>query len=62
MLNDDGLFVTWISPDGAVGREGTVKPGDRLLEVDGHWVMGSTLNEALAVGPVVHVVTASWMP
>ncbi|CAL8100696.1 unnamed protein product [Calicophoron daubneyi] len=47
-LPDDGsIFVTWVAPDGAVSRDGRLKSGDRLLEVNGRWMMGSTLEEAL---------------
>lgn len=47
--NDDGIFVTWIDPNSAIGRDGRLKPGNRLLEVNEHWMMGLTLNEALKV-------------
>ncbi|VDP80264.1 unnamed protein product [Echinostoma caproni] len=47
LSNDGSILVTWVSSDGAVGRDGRLKPGDRLLEVNGHWMMGSTLDEAL---------------
>ncbi|TGZ62957.1 hypothetical protein CRM22_007156 [Opisthorchis felineus] len=58
--NNGSIFVTWISPDGAVGRDGRLKPGDRLLEVNGHWLMGNTLTDALEVfrkaGPTLNLV------
>nr|CAH8832207.1 unnamed protein product [Trichobilharzia regenti] len=47
LANDDGIFVTWVTPDGAVARDGRLKPGDRLLEINGHWLMGLTLDEVL---------------
>lgn len=49
LANDDGIFVTWVSPDGVIARDGRLKPGDRLLEVNGHWLMGVTLDEVLHV-------------
>ncbi|CAH8485244.1 unnamed protein product [Schistosoma margrebowiei] len=49
LANDDGIFVTWISPDGVIARDGRLKPGDRLLEVNGHWLMGVTLDEVLHI-------------
>lgn len=57
LSNDGSILVTWISSDGAVGRDGRLKPGDRLLEVNGHWMMGSTLDEALAVSDLVITVS-----
>ncbi|CAH8447817.1 unnamed protein product [Dicrocoelium dendriticum] len=60
VFNDGGIFVTWISPDGAVGLDGRLKPGDRLLEVNGHWMMGVTLEDSLEVfrraGPTLNLV------
>ncbi|CAH8466087.1 unnamed protein product [Heterobilharzia americana] len=47
LANDDGIFVTWVSPDGVIARDGRLKPGDRLLEINGHWLMGVTLDEVL---------------
>ncbi|CAH8458566.1 unnamed protein product [Schistosoma turkestanicum] len=49
LANDDGIFVTWISPDGVIARDGRLKPGDRLLEVNGHWLMGLNLDEVLHI-------------
>ncbi|KAA3673033.1 protein scribble, partial [Paragonimus westermani] len=49
LSNDGSIIVTWISPDGAVGRDGRLKPGDRLLEVNGNWMMGNSLEEALEI-------------
>ncbi|THD23153.1 Leucine-rich repeat-containing protein 1 [Fasciola hepatica] len=49
LSNDGSILVTWVSSDGAVGRDGRLKPGDRLLEVNGNWMMGSTLDEALSI-------------
>ncbi|CAH8461024.1 unnamed protein product [Heterobilharzia americana] len=43
LANDDGIFVTWVSPDGVIARDGRLKPGDRLLEINGHWLMESPL-------------------
>ncbi|KAK4473445.1 hypothetical protein MN116_002814 [Schistosoma mekongi] len=49
VTNDDGIFVTWVSPDGVIARDGRLKPGDRLLEINGHWLMGVTLDEVLHI-------------
>ncbi|CAH8478652.1 unnamed protein product [Schistosoma intercalatum] len=49
LASDDGIFVTWVSPDGVIARDGRLKPGDRLLEVNGHWLMGVTLDEVLNI-------------
>ncbi|CAH8488459.1 unnamed protein product [Schistosoma rodhaini] len=49
LANDDGIFVTWVSPDGVIARDGRLKPGDRLLEINGHWLMGVTLDEVLHI-------------
>ncbi|CAH8477488.1 unnamed protein product [Schistosoma mattheei] len=49
LANDDGIFVTWVSPDSVIARDGRLKPGDRLLEVNGHWLMGVTLDEVLHI-------------
>ncbi|TNN13041.1 Protein lap4 isoform 1 [Schistosoma japonicum] len=49
LTNDDGIFVTWVSSDGVIARDGRLKPGDRLLEINGHWLMGVTLDEVLHI-------------
>uniref|UniRef100_A0A3P9H5R8 Glutamate receptor interacting protein 1 n=1 Tax=Oryzias latipes TaxID=8090 RepID=A0A3P9H5R8_ORYLA len=43
------IVVTTIRPGGPADREGTVKPGDRLLSIDGIRLHGSTLSEALSI-------------
>uniref|UniRef100_A0A8C9YC75 Glutamate receptor interacting protein 1 n=1 Tax=Sander lucioperca TaxID=283035 RepID=A0A8C9YC75_SANLU len=39
------IVITTIRPGGPADREGTVKPGDRLLSIDGIRLHGSTLSE-----------------
>ncbi|XP_024143106.1 glutamate receptor-interacting protein 1 isoform X1 [Oryzias melastigma] len=43
------IVITTIRPGGPADREGTVKPGDRLLSIDGIRLHGSTLSEALSI-------------
>ncbi|KAM8909064.1 glutamate receptor-interacting protein 1 isoform 3-T3 [Spinachia spinachia] len=43
------IVITTIRPGGPADREGTVKPGDRLLSVDGIRLHGSTLSEAMSI-------------
>uniref|UniRef100_A0AAQ5XKC3 PDZ domain-containing protein n=1 Tax=Amphiprion ocellaris TaxID=80972 RepID=A0AAQ5XKC3_AMPOC len=43
------IVVTTIRPGGPADREGTVKPGDRLLSIDGIRLHGSTLSEAMSI-------------
>ncbi|CAG0884006.1 unnamed protein product [Cyprideis torosa] len=42
-------FVTYITQDGPVGRDGTVQVGDELLEVDGVVLQGKEPSEVLAI-------------
>ncbi|XP_034433603.1 glutamate receptor-interacting protein 1 isoform X3 [Hippoglossus hippoglossus] len=43
------IVVTTIRQGGPADREGTVKPGDRLLSIDGIRLHGSTLSEAMSI-------------
>ncbi|XP_028305052.1 glutamate receptor-interacting protein 1 isoform X4 [Gouania willdenowi] len=43
------IVVTTIRPGGPAEREGTVKPGDRLLSIDGIRLHGNTLSEAMSI-------------
>ncbi|XP_078021171.1 glutamate receptor-interacting protein 1 isoform X19 [Epinephelus lanceolatus] len=43
------IVITTIRPGGPADREGTVKPGDRLLSIDGIRLHGSTLAEAMSI-------------
>ncbi|XP_037551948.1 glutamate receptor-interacting protein 1 [Nematolebias whitei] len=43
------IVVTTIRPGGPADREGTVKPGDRLLSIDGIRLHGNTLSEAMSI-------------
>ncbi|EEB12197.1 conserved hypothetical protein [Pediculus humanus corporis] len=40
------VTITYVKPDGPAAKQGTIKPGDRLLAVDGVSLQGSTLNDA----------------
>ncbi|XP_034018893.1 glutamate receptor-interacting protein 1 isoform X5 [Thalassophryne amazonica] len=43
------IVITSIRPGGPADREGTLKPGDRLLSIDGIRLHGSTLSEAMSI-------------
>ncbi|XP_067346808.1 glutamate receptor-interacting protein 1 isoform X14 [Channa argus] len=43
------IVITTIRPGGPADREGTIKPGDRLLSVDGIRLHGSTHSEAMSI-------------
>ncbi|XP_047246349.1 glutamate receptor-interacting protein 1 isoform X5 [Girardinichthys multiradiatus] len=43
------IVITTIRPGGPSEREGTIKPGDRLLSIDGIRLHGSTLSEAMSI-------------
>ncbi|BHF62714.1 Leucine-rich repeat-containing protein [Sparganum proliferum] len=47
----DGIFVSCVVPGGAVARDGRLKQGDRLLEVNSVWLLGLELQE---IAKVVH--------
>ncbi|VDI41331.1 protein scribble, partial [Mytilus galloprovincialis] len=44
---DEGIFISKISSDGAVARDGRLKVGQRILEVNGTSLIGSTHQEAV---------------
>ncbi|KAM7114992.1 glutamate receptor-interacting protein 1 isoform 12-T12 [Molossus nigricans] len=43
------VVITCVRPGGPADREGTIKPGDRLLSVDGIRLLGTTHAEALGI-------------
>ncbi|KAM3587285.1 uncharacterized protein V6R79_000904 [Siganus canaliculatus] len=43
------IVITNIRPSGPADREGTIKPGDRLLSIDGIRLHGSSLSEAMSI-------------
>ncbi|XP_072829128.1 glutamate receptor-interacting protein 1 isoform X4 [Vicugna pacos] len=43
------VVITCVRPGGPADREGTIKPGDRLLSVDGIRLLGSTHAEAMSI-------------
>ncbi|XP_068163140.1 glutamate receptor-interacting protein 1 isoform X2 [Antennarius striatus] len=43
------IVITNVRPGGPAEREGTVKPGDRLLSIDGIRLHGSNLSEAMSI-------------
>ncbi|XP_061815730.1 glutamate receptor-interacting protein 1 isoform X2 [Nerophis lumbriciformis] len=43
------IVITTIRPGGSADREGTIKPGDRLLSIDGIRLHGNTLSEAMNI-------------
>ncbi|KAM4675525.1 glutamate receptor-interacting protein 1 isoform 3-T3 [Discoglossus pictus] len=43
------VVITCVRPGGPADREGTVKPGDRLLSVDGIRLHGTTHGEAMSI-------------
>ncbi|XP_050665192.1 protein lap4 isoform X4 [Leptidea sinapis] len=46
-LNDEGVFISKINSGGAARRDGRLKVGMRLLEVNGVSLLGATHNEAV---------------
>ncbi|XP_074656604.1 uncharacterized protein LOC141909853 isoform X2 [Tubulanus polymorphus] len=45
--NDEGIFISKINPQGAVYRHGRLNAGQRILEVNGHSLLGATHDEAV---------------
>ncbi|KFU89669.1 Glutamate receptor-interacting protein 1, partial [Chaetura pelagica] len=43
------VVITCVRPGGPADREGTIKPGDRLLSVDGIRLLGTTHTEAMSI-------------
>ncbi|XP_064904616.1 glutamate receptor-interacting protein 1 isoform X19 [Columba livia] len=43
------VVITCVRPGGPADREGTIKPGDRLLSVDGIRLLGTTHAEAMGI-------------
>lgn len=58
--NDEGVFVSKVNSSGAARRDGRLKVGMRLLEVNGHSLLGATHQEAVdilrASGNQLHMV------
>ncbi|XP_055333502.1 protein scribble homolog isoform X2 [Paramacrobiotus metropolitanus] len=46
---DDGIFISRILPDGAVARDGRLKAGMRILEVNGESLLGCSHEDAVKV-------------
>ncbi|XP_076348161.1 uncharacterized protein LOC143245792 [Tachypleus tridentatus] len=44
---DEGVFVAWIQPDGAAARDGHLKQGMRVVEVNGVSILGASYQEAV---------------
>ncbi|KAL4217947.1 Leucine-rich repeat-containing protein [Mactra antiquata] len=45
--NDEGIFISRITDDGAVARDARLKVGQRILEVNGQGLLGATHQEAV---------------
>ncbi|XP_046565480.1 protein scribble homolog isoform X9 [Haliotis rubra] len=45
--NDEGIFISRINAEGAVGKDGRLVIGQRILEVNGTSLLGSTHQEAV---------------
>ncbi|XP_041361778.1 protein scribble homolog [Gigantopelta aegis] len=45
--NDEGIFISRINEDGSVAKDGRLKIGMRILEVNGQSLLGSTHQEAV---------------
>ncbi|KAH9488118.1 Synaptojanin-2-binding protein [Bulinus truncatus] len=56
---DTGIFVTKLKEAGAAYRDGRLKEGDKILEVNGHKIQSVTHNEAVQIfitaGETVHL-------
>lgn len=46
-VNDEGVFISKINSSGAVRRDGRLKVGMRILEVNGQSLLGATHQEAV---------------
>ncbi|KAI0216998.1 Scribble [Lamellibrachia satsuma] len=46
---DEGIFLYKIRPGGAIAKDGHLKVGDRLLEINGQSLLGATYQEAVRV-------------
>ncbi|KAB7501901.1 Protein lap4 [Armadillidium nasatum] len=57
---DEGVFISKINSSGAVYRDGRLKVGKRVLEVDEHSLLGVTHEEAVSImrsaGPTIRLV------
>ncbi|OQV22282.1 Protein lap4 [Hypsibius exemplaris] len=45
--NDDGIFISRILPDGAAARDGRLRAGMRILEINGESALGCSHEDAL---------------
>ncbi|XP_076326321.1 uncharacterized protein LOC143233697 isoform X2 [Tachypleus tridentatus] len=46
-VTDEGIFVSWIHPDGPPKRDGRLKPGMRVIEINGVSLIGASYEEAV---------------
>src|SRR5690606_22959115 len=45
--DDEGIFISRINPNGAAARDGRLKPGMRIIEVNDVSLLGATHHEAV---------------
>ena len=45
--DDEGVFISKINPNGAAARDGRLKPGMRIIEVNEHSLLGAPHQEAV---------------
>src|SRR5205823_1273104 len=45
--DDEGVFISKINPEGAAARDGRLKVGTRIIEVNGISLLGATHQEAV---------------
>lgn len=46
---DESVFVSKVSPEGAVHRDGRIKLGMRIVEVNGHSLLGASHDESVDI-------------
>lgn len=46
--DDEGVFISKINPNGAAARDGRLRPGMRIIEVNGGSLLGATHSEAVS--------------
>lgn len=58
--NDEGVFISKINSAGAARRDGRLRAGMRLIEVNGKSLLGATHQEAVhalrSCGDIIHLV------
>ena len=47
--DDEGIFISRINPNGAAARDGRLKPGLRIIEVNDNSLLGATHQDAVNV-------------